>query len=74
MQSENRTKKKRIVINTNGINNNDIAFGKNGQIKPTYLFTDSKKNDFFEKREFARSPVVQKIDFLKTVFDDNENY
>lgn len=74
LQSENRTKKKRIVINTNGINNNDIAFGKNGQIKPTYLFTDSKKNDFFEKREFARSPVVQKIDFLKTVFDDNENY
>ena len=74
MQSENRNKKKRMVINTNGINNNEIVFGKNGQIKPIYLFTDSKKNDFFEKREFARSPIVQKIDFLKTVFDDNENY
>ena len=74
LQSANRSTKKRIVINTNGINNNEIAFGKNGQINPIYLFTDSKKNDFFEKREFTRSPVVQKIDFLKTVFDDNENY
>ena len=61
-----------MVINTADINNKEIAYGKNGQISPIYLFTDSKKNDFFERREYARSPVVQKINFLKTVFDDIE--
>ena len=74
LQNANRTMKKRITINTKHINNNEIPYGKNGQISPIYLFTDNKKNDYFEKREFARSPIVQKIDFLKTVFDDNENY
>ena len=74
LQSANRNTKKRMVINTADINNKEIAYGKNGQISPIYLFTDSKKNDFFERREYARSPVVQKINFLKTVFDDIENY
>ena len=74
LQNANRTMKKRITINTKHINNNEIPYGKNGQISPIYLFTDNKKNDYLEKREFARSPIVQKIDFLKTVFDDNENY
>jgi hypothetical protein len=74
LHSANRNTKKRMEINKADINNKEIAHGKNGQIKPIYLFTDSKKNEFFERKEYARSPVVKKINFLKTVFDDIENY
>ena len=44
-------------------------------IKPIYLFTDGKKDEYYEKKKIVRSPLVKKINFLETILDDDiDNY
>ena len=46
----------------------------NENIKPVYLFTEVKKNEYYNKNKMVRSPIVKKINFLKTILDDDFNY
>ena len=46
---------------------------KNEKVMSHYLFTEEKKNKNYDKKYLAKSPVVKKINFLKTIFDENEN-
>ena len=74
MQNENRSTKNGISIKPHDIYLDDNNFEKNANIRPIYLFTEGKKNDYFQRKDMSRSPIVQKIDFLKSVFDDDEKY
>ena len=74
MQSENRSNKNRISMKPNDILLDDNNYAKNANISPIYLFTEGKKNEYLERKDIIRSPIVQKIDFLKTVFDEDEKY
>ena len=42
--------------------------------KSDLFFLCCKKNDFFGRKELSKITFVKKIKFLKTVFDDIENY
>ena len=63
----------KINININDENSNDKINYQNGKINPIFLFTEGKKDDF-RKQQLIKSPVVKKINFLKTIFGENDDY
>ena len=74
-QNENEN---RLTMNGTQLINSDkfrdeFINNKNEKVKSHYLFTEEKKNKNFDKKFLAKSPVVKKINFLKTILDDNEN-
>ena len=74
-ENENKSKIREINLNTEYSNKNVFSGNKNGIIKPIYLFTDGKKDEYYEKKKIVRSPLVKKINFLETILDDDiDNY
>ena len=68
----------RLTMNGTQLINSDkfrdeFINNKNEKVKSRCLFTEEKKNKNFDKKYLAKSPVVKKINFLKTILDDNEN-
>ena len=73
-ESESKLNKREINLNTES-NNNFFSGNKNGIIKPIYLFTEGKKDEYYKKKKIIRSPLVKKINFLETILDDDiDNY
>ena len=68
----NRTNKKGVTIFPLDNHENDNNYEFNKRISPKYLFTEEKKDDFFKRQ--IKSPVVKKINFLKTLFGEDDFY
>jgi hypothetical protein len=69
---ENKKNKKGILFRHNVINIDNISYNKNGNISPIYFPTDSKRIDYYKRKDDYRSPVVKKINFLKTALDEEK--
>ena len=69
---ENKKNKKGILFRYNVINMNNISNTKNENLSPIYFPTDSKKIVYYQRKDAYRSPVVKKINFLKTPLDEEK--
>ena len=74
IENENRSTLKGITFFPSGNYGDEFAFNKNENIKPIQLFSEGKKTGNYDKKKMVRSPVVKKINFLKTILDDDFNY
>ena len=69
IETKNKNDKIRSTLNPYEMNANNNS---NDKIHRVYLFTEGKKDDY--QKKMIRSPVVKKINFLKTIFGENEKY